>query len=263
MRESTRLFFLNLNIYLRNIFGMSELSGPETITNPAVFKDFSLIESLKEAGQVIEGLQIAIDNPDAEGNGEICLRGRNTFMGYYKNEKETRETVDKRGFVHSGDVGVVSSNGVLSITGRIKELIITAGGENVAPVLIENEINTALPLFSQSVVVGDKRKFLGVLLVLKTKSPGVLADEVVSYIKPRGSNATTVAEAVKCEALRKIVQGGIDAANKKAISKAQNVQKFGFLLNEFSVDGGELTPTLKLKRKIINQKYEAQINALY
>ncbi len=94
--------------------------------------------------------------------------------------------------MHSGDVGVVGSNNVLSITGRIKELIITAGGENVAPVLIENEINTILPLFAQVVVIGDKRKYLSCLLTLKTKSPGVLADEVVNYIKSRGSTATTV-----------------------------------------------------------------------
>ena len=113
-------------------------------------------------------------------------------MGYYKNEKETRETVDSKGFVHSGDVGVVAANKTLSITGRIKELLITAGGENVAPVLIENEINTALPLLSQVVVIGDKKKYLSCLLVLKTKSPGVLADEVVNYVKPHGSNATTV-----------------------------------------------------------------------
>jgi long-chain-fatty-acid--CoA ligase ACSBG len=113
-------------------------------------------------------------------------------MGYYKNEKETRETVDSKGFVHSGDIGVVGSNKTLSITGRIKELLITAGGENVAPVLIENEVTNALPLFSQVVVIGDKKKYLSALLVLKTKSPGVLADEVVSYAKQHGSNATSV-----------------------------------------------------------------------
>jgi long-subunit acyl-CoA synthetase (AMP-forming) len=76
----------------------------------------------------LQGLQLNIDNPDGEGNGEICLRGRNVFMGYYKDEKNTRETIDKKGFVHSGDVGVVGKNKVLSITGRIKELLITAGG---------------------------------------------------------------------------------------------------------------------------------------
>jgi long-chain-fatty-acid--CoA ligase ACSBG len=91
----------------------------------------------------------------------------------------------------------------------------------------------------------------------------VLADEVVSFIKPRGSKATTVAEALTCPALQKIIQEGIEAANKKAISNAQKVQKFKLLSVEFGVDSGELTPTLKLKRKIINQKYEAEINSLY
>ena len=115
---------------------MSQLAGPQTATDPKALKSFTTIQSLKEAGVVLPGLQLCINNPDAEGNGEICLRGRNVFMGYFKNEKETKDTIDQKGFVHSGDVGYLNQNKVLSITGRIKELIITAGGENVAPVLI-------------------------------------------------------------------------------------------------------------------------------
>jgi long-chain-fatty-acid--CoA ligase ACSBG len=135
MRESTRLFFVNLNIFLYNCFGMSELSGPETYTNPKKWKNFTDKEFLREAGRGLDGLTISIDNPDAEGNGEICLRGthllikgRNTFMGYFKDEEETKKAIDSKGFVHSGDVGKVDSDGNLTITGRIKELIITAGG---------------------------------------------------------------------------------------------------------------------------------------
>lgn len=90
MKESTRKFFLNLNIYLQNIFGMSEVAGPQTMTDPHSLNSFTSNEALKEAGVVLPGLQLVINNPDAEGNGEICLRGRNNFMGYYKNEKETR-----------------------------------------------------------------------------------------------------------------------------------------------------------------------------
>ena len=107
---------------------MSELAGPETLTEPKAFKNFYCTEALKEAGVPLPGLQVSIDKPDAEGNGGICLRGRNTFMGYFKNENETRDTIDSRGFVHSGDVGYLNKEKVLSITGRIKELIITAGG---------------------------------------------------------------------------------------------------------------------------------------
>lgn len=99
----------------------------------------------------------------------------------------------------------------------------------MAPVLIENEITTALPLFAQCVVIGDKRKYLSCLLQLKTKSPGVLTDEVVTYLKARGSKATTVKEAMACEVVKKAIQEGIEAANKKAISNAQRVQKFTIL----------------------------------
>ena len=117
-------------------------------------------------------------------------------MGYFKNEEETRSTIDNKGFVHSGDVGKIDIEGNLTITGRIKELLITAGGENVAPVLIENQVNTVLPIFSSVVVIGDKRKYLAALLCLKLKSPELLADEVVSYISVKGSKAKTVKEAV-------------------------------------------------------------------
>jgi long-chain-fatty-acid--CoA ligase ACSBG len=95
--------------------------------------------------------------------------------------------------------------------------------------LIENEINTALPLFSQVVVIGDKRKYLSCLLTLKTKAPGVLADDLVAYIKAKGSNAKTVAEAIACSAVQKIIEEGLTVANKKAISNAQKVHKFKIL----------------------------------
>ena len=132
--------------------------------------------------------------------------------------------------------------------------------------MIENEINTACPIFAHAVVIGDKRKYLSCLLQFKTNAPnapGVLTDEVITYLKTRGSSATTAQEASKCPVVKKIVQEGIDAANKKAISNAQRVQRFTYLVNEFSVDSGELTPTLKLKRKIINQKYESEIASMY
>lgn len=103
-----------------NVYGMSELTGPQTMTDPTKLKSFETSEALKEAGTILPGMQLNINNPDAEGNGEICLRGRNNFMGYFKNEKETRETIDSKGFVHSGDVGMLNASKVLFITGRIK-----------------------------------------------------------------------------------------------------------------------------------------------
>jgi long-chain-fatty-acid--CoA ligase ACSBG len=108
----------------------------------------------------------------------------------------------------------------------------------VAPVLIENEINTVLPLFANTVVIGDKKKYLTCLLTMRTKAPGVLSDEVVTYIKAKGSPATTVKEAIACPVLKKIIAEGIEVANKKAISNAHRIQKTAILNADFSVDGG-------------------------
>lgn len=111
-----------------------------------------------------------IDNPDQDGNGEICYRGRHIFMGYYKDPESTRKTLDSNRYLHSGDVGRLDSRGNLQITGRIKELLITAGGENVAPVLIEDEIKKAIKIISNAMVVGDARKYLAVIITLKYKT---------------------------------------------------------------------------------------------
>jgi long-chain-fatty-acid--CoA ligase ACSBG len=114
------------------------------------------------------------------------MRGRNRFMGYFKNDDETCKAIDRKGFVHSGDEGRIDSRGILYITGRIKELIVTAGGENIPPVLIENEIIKALSIVSQVVVIGDMRKYLSCLICLKLKDPNnpkELAEEVIEVLK--------------------------------------------------------------------------------
>lgn len=112
-------------------------------------------------------------------------------------------------------------------------------------------------MFSHTVVIGDKRKYLTVLLCLKLKNPELLADDVVEYITARGSNAKTIKEAIACPTVKKIISEGLEKANEKAISNAQKVQKFTIIPFEFTVDSGLLTPTMKLKRKIINQRFEA------
>ena len=136
LSSDIRQYFLSLNIPLINVYGMSESSGPQTITNPRNFDHFDA-QYLKSCGSAIHGVEMKIDGPQ---EGEICYRGRHVFLGYLKNEQATADTIDAEGYLHSGDVGTLDAKGNLSITGRIKELIITAGGENVAPVLIENEV---------------------------------------------------------------------------------------------------------------------------
>lgn len=120
------------------------------------------------SGIAIRGIDLKIDNPDKDGHGEVCMRGRNIFMGYYKNSKATLDCFDKDGFLHSGDIGMLE-DGHLEITGRIKELIITAGGENIAPLVIEMEFKSICPFCSNIVVIGDKRNFLSALITLKVE----------------------------------------------------------------------------------------------
>lgn len=145
---------------------MSEASGPQCLSEAynfdAIDNNFYI-----STGAALKGTEMIISMPDRDGNGEICYRGRNRFMGYFKNEEATRQTIDEKGFLHSGDVGRLDRNGNLTITGRIKELIITAGGENVAPVLIENQMKENLPFISNVVVIGEQRKYLVALLTLK------------------------------------------------------------------------------------------------
>jgi long-chain-fatty-acid--CoA ligase ACSBG len=115
----------------------------------------------------LPGTQIKIFSVDENGVGEICMRGRNVFMGYLHNESETIEVFDNEGYFHSGDLGFIDENGILDITGRIKELIITAGGENISPVKIEINIKEQCPILSNVVLIGDNRKYLTCLVTLK------------------------------------------------------------------------------------------------
>lgn len=124
---------------------------------------------LKSTGPPMNGTDMVIFMPDKDGNGEICYKGRNRFMGYFKNEKETRKTIDAKGYLHSGDIGRLDNKGNLIITGRIKELIVTAGGENIPPVLVENTVKEELKCISNCMLVGDMKKFLSLVITLKHK----------------------------------------------------------------------------------------------
>lgn len=130
MSKRTHDYFASLDIPIISIFGMTESSGASTSWSRNKAKSYT-------CGHTLQGTKIKIDNPDKDGVGEICMKGRHCFLGYYKNEKATREMYDSEGYIHSGDLGIMKY-GFLEIKGRIKELIITAGGENVAPILIED-----------------------------------------------------------------------------------------------------------------------------
>ncbi|KAJ0182505.1 hypothetical protein K1T71_001874 [Dendrolimus kikuchii] len=259
-------FFLSLDIPLVDAFGMSEASGAHSLS---IYPKFSL----DSAGALLDGTETMFaGSVSPNGPGEILMRGRHVFMGYLNDEEKTKAAVDEDGWLHSGDVGRVDSNNLLYITGRIKELLITAGGENVAPVLIEQTIQSELLHVGYAVLIGDKRKFLSVLLTLKAKvNPETgdpldeLDNETRKWVASLGSTATTISEIVrnKDPAVHKAIEEGIMRANKQAISNAQKVQKFAILPVDFSVNTGELGPTLKIKRNVVYEKYSGIIEDLY
>ncbi|POM67615.1 Long-chain-fatty-acid-CoA ligase [Phytophthora palmivora] len=190
-------------------------------------------------------------------------------MGYLKGEQQTKDTIDEDGWLHSGDCGKIDEDGFMTITGRIKELLITAGGENVPPVIIEDTIKEELPLLSNVMVIGDRRKFLSALFTLRVtvdkdgQPTDTLDEKALSVLKEIGSSATTVTEARADEKVKAYLDDGLKRANARATSRAQNVAKFALLDHDFSINGNELTPTLKLKRKVVYEKYESVIEGLY
>ncbi|XP_041862858.1 long-chain-fatty-acid--CoA ligase ACSBG2 isoform X2 [Melanotaenia boesemani] len=263
--KDTLEFFLSLDIPLYELYGMSECTGPHTISGPEAFK-------LTSCGKEIPGCKTKLHNPDEEGNGEICFWGRHVFMGYLNMPDKTEEALDAEGWLHSGDLGKHDENGFLFITGRIKELIITAGGENIPPVPIEDSVKEAIPLISNAMLIGDKRKFLSMLLTIKcqvnpeTGDPeDELTPESVELCRNLGSNATRVSEIAgeRDRVVHTAIQEGINRVNEKATSNAQRIQKWLILDRDFSVGGGELGPTMKLKRPVVLKIYKEQIDNFY
>lgn len=259
-----RTYFMSIDLLLMEAFGMSECAGAHSVGNYDVF-------SLSSVGQTLPGAETKLDMKDEQG--EICLRGRHVFMGYLNDPAKTNQAMDEEGWLHSGDIGKIDENGNIYITGRSKELLITAGGENVAPVLIEQTIKTELPVVSNAVLIGDKRKFLSVLLTLKTEadSEGKPTDRLIKDVREwceslfEGPCETLTDILDVPERKKKVfeaIQDGINRANKKAISRAQNVQKFAILPTDFSV-GEELGPTLKMKRDVVYDKYADVIEEFY
>ncbi|KAJ0032746.1 hypothetical protein NQD34_002827 [Periophthalmus magnuspinnatus] len=252
--KDTLEFFLSLNIPLYELFGMSESSGPHTISVPEAFR-------LTSVGKEIPGCKTKLQSPDEEGNGEICLWGRHVFMGYLNMADKTEEALDAEGWLRSGDLGKHDENGFLFITGRIKELIITAGGENVPPVPIEDAVKEQVPLISNAMLIGDKRKFLSMLITIKCQvnpesgaPEDELSPEAVELCRRLGSTATRVSELTggKDRAVHTAIQEGINRVNEKATSNAQRIQKFIILDKDFSITGGEL-----------GKMYKDQIESFY
>lgn len=265
MSADTKKYFLSLDMPILDVYGMSESTGGHSLTTLEA-------PTFETSGKSLPGIKTKIVNLDEKGHGEICLKGRHVFMGYLNEIEKTKETIDDEGWLHTGDVGYIDKDGYIFITGRIKELIITAGGENIPPVPIENLVKNECSVISNSVLIGDKRKFLTMLVTLKTEIDteggprDELAPETLKWVEGLGLEYTKLSQILAAGPDPKVFQAINDAiirANKSSVSNAQKVQKFAILPHDFSIPTGELTPTMKLKRNVVAEKYSDIIEKLY
>ncbi|MCG6922963.1 MAG: AMP-binding protein [Acidobacteria bacterium] len=242
MAVETHEFFLSLGIPIMDIWGMSELTGPATISLPSSYRT-------GYSGRVIPGSEMKLAD-----DGELLVRGPHVFKGYYKNEETTRETLDADGWLHSGDVAEFDDEGFLRITDRKKELIITAGGKNIAPQFLEGKLKQ-IPAVSQAVAIGDRRPYVAALL---TVDPSRVAAEA----EKAGSPAGTAEEAASCPVFKAYVEKQVEEINH-GLARYEQIKRVALLPSELTTDGGELTPTMKLKRRVIHEKHHDVIEALY
>lgn len=240
--RTTMEFFMSLGLPIYEIYGMSEDTGPATVSTTDAWKTGYV-------GKVMPNTVVKI-----AADGEILMKGDHVFMGYLHNPEGTAEALDADGWLHSGDVGEFDSEGFLRITDRKKDLIITAGGKNVAPQNIEALLK-GIGGVAQAACIGDRRKYLVALLTLDPDAARREAEKC-------GAKGRTTDELVNDPAFVAHLQKGLDAQNAN-LAKYETVKKFTLLPGEWSVESGELTPTMKLKRKVVLQKYSAQIEAMY
>lgn len=247
-------FFAGLNLRILDMYGMSETSGPITLSR-------GLDTPRGSCGKPLDGTQVVI----ARLNDEICIKGPNVMKEYYNSREETKKAFDENGFLYTGDAGCLDQQGNLFVTGRIKELIMTTSSDIIAPVPIEQAIKGALPFLAYAVVIGNKRPYLTCLLTLRRdpNNPNLLAKEVIDLLALLGSSAMTPKEAIKDARLCKYVKKGIEKANVKAGSNEKRVMKFELLEDDFSADNDLMTPTQKLKRNVIEDRYKDVIEKMY
>ena len=234
-------FFDAAGVLVLEGYGMTETSTAATISTAEAFK-------IGTVGRPFEGCQVKIAD-----DGEVLIKGPNIFAGYYKNEEATRETIVD-GWLHTGDIGVIDNEGFLSITGRKKDIIITAGGKNITPSNLEAEIKQH-PMVSQCVVIGDRRPYLVALVTLDP-------EEAAAYASEHGLPADDIEALASNADVRASIMAHVDEINGK-FARVEQVKKIEILPRDLSQEGGELTPTLKVKRNVVAEKYSDEVDRLY
>lgn len=241
--QSTLDFFVSIGILIHEGYGMTETTGMAT-AQPLNAPKFGTV------GKALPGVEIRI----AE-DGEVLLRGENMVQGYLDLPAESAELYTSEGWLSTGDLGTLDEQGFLSITGRKKDLLITAGGKNVAPAEMENHLQ-GIPGVGQAVVVGDRQPYLCALLILDEEALPDLCKEAGVAVAP-------LAEIARNEKALAFLQKRVEEDCNSKIARYQTIKKFEVLPNAFSVEGGELTPTMKIKRNVVNEKYASVIDKMY
>ncbi|MGC5018173.1 AMP-dependent synthetase/ligase [Micromonospora sp. DT47] len=236
-------FFRGVGVAICEGYGLTE-------TSPAAAANLPTGTKVGTVGRPLPGVTIRIDD-----DGEVLIAGDLIFQGYWNNEAATAEALTTDGWLRTGDLGQLDNDGFLSITGRKKEIIVTAGGKNVAPAVLEDQVR-AHPLISQCVVVGDRQPFIAALVTVDEEA-------LPKWLAAHGHPEDTPVERLRDdETLRAEIQGAVDLANQ-AVSKAEAIKVFRILPRDFTEATGELTPSLKVKRQVVHKTYAAEIAEIY
>ncbi|WP_017590373.1 AMP-dependent synthetase/ligase [Nocardiopsis ganjiahuensis] len=233
-------FFRGAGLTIVEGYGLTETTAPTSVNSPGFNK-------IGTVGQPMPGTSVRIAD-----DGEILLKGDHIMVGYWQNEKATKEAFED-GYYRTGDLGALDEDGFLSITGRKKEIIVTAGGKNVAPAVLEDRIR-AHALVSQCMVVGDNRKFIAALVTIDPES--------FELWKAANNKTGEIAELTEDADLQAAVQSAVDDANK-AVSKAEGIKKFKILPSDFTEEGGQMTASLKVKRHVVSKQWSKEIDDIY
>jgi long-chain acyl-CoA synthetase len=236
-------FFRGIGVTIYEGYGLTETTAGVTVNRPGAIK-------IGTVGRPVGGTTVRVGD-----DGELLFKAPHVFRGYWENKKATAEALEKDGWFHTGDIGEIDGDGFVRITGRKKELIVTAGGKNVAPAVLEDRVR-AHWLVSQCLVVGDQQPFVAALVTIDP-------DSWPTWLETAGKPAgTPLADCVDDPDLRAEVQTAIDDANK-AVSKAESIRKFAIVAEDWTEAGGQLTPSLKLKRNVVHKERAKEIAALY
>jgi long-chain acyl-CoA synthetase len=236
-------FFRGIGVIVFEGYGLTETTAAAAVNHDDALR-------IGTVGRPLPGVEAAIAD-----DGEILLRGGVVMRGYWKNEDATREAIDGEGWFHTGDLGEIDDDGFLKITGRKKEILVTAGGKNVAPAVLEDRLRSHR-LVSQCIVVGDQRPFIAALITLDDEA-------LPQWLESKGKPKDQTAEQVKDDPeLRAEIESAVKDANK-AVSQAEAIKKFTILGTDFTEDNGMLTPSLKLKRSVVMKEFDDEVEKLY